>query len=84
MLLAKHQCSKDGDPDLLPEFEFVTVNRGRASAYMRDMEPTLEQMARSLVESGDYRVRSRLSTGHPKCTAVLWRKRHQAATFEAK
>src|SRR5215471_21446122 len=50
----QHHCSKDGDPDLLPEFEFVTVNRGRASAYMRDMEPTLEQMARSLVESGDY------------------------------
>jgi DNA polymerase III epsilon subunit-like protein len=38
----------------------VTVNRGRASAYIRDMEPTLEQMARSLVESGDYRVSSRL------------------------
>jgi DNA polymerase-3 subunit epsilon len=27
---------------------------------MRDMEPTLEQMVRSLVESGDYRVTSRL------------------------
>jgi hypothetical protein len=27
---------------------------------IRDMEPTLEQMARSLVESGDYRVTSRL------------------------
>jgi DNA polymerase-3 subunit epsilon len=38
----------------------VTVNRGRASAYIHDMEPTLEQMARSLVESGDYRVTGRL------------------------
>jgi len=28
--------------------------------HIRDMEPTLEQMARSLVESGDYRVMSRL------------------------
>jgi len=27
---------------------------------IRDMEPTLEQMARSLAESGDYRVISRL------------------------
>jgi hypothetical protein len=27
---------------------------------IRDMEPTLEQMARYLVESGDYRVTSRL------------------------
>ena len=54
-------ASKDGDPDLLPEFDFVTVNQGRGSAYIRDMEPTLEQMARSLVESGDYRVTSRLA-----------------------
>ena len=38
----------------------MTVNRGWASAYICDMEPTLEQMARSLVESGDYRVSSRL------------------------
>jgi DNA polymerase-3 subunit epsilon len=36
------------------------VNQGRASAYIREMEPTLEHMARSLVESGDYRVTSRL------------------------
>src|SRR5215469_15102952 len=28
--------------------------------HIRDTEPTLEQMARSLVESGDYRVTSRL------------------------
>src|SRR5262245_35206512 len=28
--------------------------------HIRDMEPTLEQMARSLVDSGDYRVTSRL------------------------
>jgi DNA polymerase III subunit epsilon len=29
---------------------------------IRDVEPTLEQMARSLVESGDYRVTSRLES----------------------
>src|SRR5215813_11313952 len=28
--------------------------------HIRDMEPTFEEMARSLVESGDYRVTSRL------------------------
>jgi DNA polymerase III subunit epsilon len=36
--------------------------------HIRGMEPTLEQMARSLVESGDYRVTSRLgaqSEYHP-------------------
>ena len=38
------------------------VTQKRGSAYIRGMEPTLEQMARSLVESGDYRVTSRLGT----------------------
>jgi DNA polymerase-3 subunit epsilon len=38
----------------------LTVNRRRASGYIRHMEPTLEYMARSLVESGNYRVTGRL------------------------
>src|SRR5215467_7902930 len=33
-----------------------------AIQHFGNMEPTLEQMARSLVESGDYRVTSRLGT----------------------
>ena len=36
----------------------MTINQAWASA--QEMEPTLEQMARSLTESGDYRVTSRL------------------------
>jgi hypothetical protein len=31
-----------------------------AIQHIREMESTLEEMARSLVESGDYRVTSRL------------------------
>ena len=38
----------------------MTVNRGRASDDTADMGYSLEQMARSLVESGDYRVTNRL------------------------
>ena len=40
---------------LLPEISFLT-----GSSPISHLEPTLEQMARSLVESGDYRVTSRL------------------------
>ena len=37
----------------------MTVKR-RTSGYIREMDPTLEQMAGSLVESGNYRVTSRV------------------------
>ena len=42
------------DPQPLP------IANGSQVRDIRGMEPTLEQMARSLVESGDYRVSSRL------------------------
>lgn len=45
---------------ICPEFGLVTVIGPAASAYIPEMEPTLEQMARSLVESGEYRITSRL------------------------
>ena len=42
---------------------------------IREMEPTLEKMARSLVESGDYRVTSRLEPqaeyNPPDCSPKL-------------
>src|SRR5215471_14837193 len=40
--------------------DFQTIENRLQVGDIRPMEPTLEQMARSLIESGDYRVSSRL------------------------
>jgi DNA polymerase III subunit epsilon len=40
--------------------QFRHANQERTSDHISGMEPTLEQMARALIESGEYRVTSRL------------------------
>src|SRR5207253_3682582 len=54
-------CSEGGDPELLPKCSALTSRTLREEVWdIREVEYSLEQMARSLVESGDYRVTSRL------------------------
>src|ERR1700751_3093631 len=52
---------RDCDPGLLPKFSALTSRTLRQAIWdIREVGYSLEQMARSLVESGDYRVTSRL------------------------
>jgi DNA polymerase-3 subunit epsilon len=60
-LAGPHQCSEDCDPELLPQFSALTSRTLRQAVWdIREVGYSLEQMAHSLVESGDYRVTSRL------------------------
>jgi DNA polymerase III subunit epsilon len=53
-VLVEAASSKPCNPQTIP------IANGSQVRHIRGMGPTLEQMARSLVESGDYRVTSRL------------------------
>src|SRR6202030_2528714 len=52
----QHQCSEGCDPELLPKLSALTSRTLRQAVWdIREVEYSLEQMARSLVESGEYR-----------------------------
>src|SRR5258708_23227807 len=57
----QHQWSEGCDPELLPKFSALTSRTLRQAVWdIREVGYSLEQMARSLIESGEYRVTSRL------------------------
>ena len=60
-LMANINEARGDEPDLLPKFRALTSRTLRQEVWdIREVGYSLEQMARSLVESRDYRVTSRL------------------------
>ena len=60
-LMANIKCSESGDLEILSKFSALASRTLRQAVWdIREVGYSLEQMARSLVESGEYRVTSRL------------------------